>query len=90
MEHLIEQYQEGYSKLFQELEGLTEEQVLFKPSPKSWSIREIVIHVSDTELVHIHRMKAVLSEENPVLTAFNQDLWTDRLHSQQTDHQIYL
>lgn len=90
MERLIEEYKQGYSKFVKELEGLTEEQLLFKPSEKSWSIREIIIHVADAELVHIHRMKAVLSEDNPVLTAFDQDLWTDRLHSQQVDHQLYL
>lgn len=90
MEQLIEQYKQGYSKILKELEGLTEEQLLFKPSEKSWSIREIIIHISDAELVHIHRMKAVLSEDNPVLTAFDQDLWTIRLNSQHIDHQLYL
>lgn len=90
MEQLIEQYKQGYSKIVKELKGLTEEQLLFKPSEKSWSIREIIIHVVDAELVHIHRMKAVLSEDNPILTAFDQDLWTTRLKSQHIDHQLYL
>ena len=90
MEQLVEQYKQGYPKILKELEGLTEEQLLFKPSEKSWSIREIIIHVSDAELVHIHRMKAVLSEDNPILTAFDQDLWTIRLNSQYVDHQLYL
>ncbi|MFP3126466.1 DinB family protein [Ectobacillus funiculus] len=90
MEQLVEQYKQGYPKILKELEGLTEEQLLFKPSEKSWSIREIIIHVSDAELVHIHRMKAVLSEDNPILTAFDQDLWTTRLNSQHVDHQLYL
>lgn len=90
MEQLVEQYKQGYPRILKELEGLTEEQLLFKPSEKSWSIREIIIHVSDAELVHIHRMKAVLSEDNPILTAFDQDLWTTRLNSQYVDHQLYL
>jgi uncharacterized damage-inducible protein DinB len=90
MEQLIEQFKQGYPKFLKEIEGLTEEQLLFKPSEKSWSIKEIIIHVADTEMVHVHRMKAVLAEENPVLTAFDQDLWTDRLHYQKLDHNIYL
>ncbi|MGG5251996.1 DinB family protein [Neobacillus sp. SM06] len=90
MELLMEQYQKGYSKLLNEVDGLSKELLLFKPSETSWSITEIIIHVSDAELVHIHRMKAVLAEENPILTAFDQELWTDRLHSQQLDHQLYL
>ena len=90
MEQLIEQYKQGYSKICKEIEGLTEEQLLFKPSERSWSIKEIIIHVADSELVLIHRMKAVFSEDNPILTAFDQDLWTTRLNSQHIDHQLYL
>ncbi len=90
MEELMKQYREGYSKFVQELEGLTKEELLFKPSEKSWSIKEIIIHVADAEMIHIHRMKAVLAEENPVLTAFDQDLWTERLDYQNIDHQLYL
>jgi uncharacterized damage-inducible protein DinB len=90
VEHLVEEYTNGYNKILKEIEGLTEEQLLFKPSEKSWSIREIIIHISDAELVHIHRMKSVISEDNPILTAFDQDLWTTRLHSQEINHQLSL
>lgn len=90
MNELIEQYQQGYSQILTELDGLSEEQLNFKPSEQSWSIKEIIIHIADAELVHIHRMKAVLAEENPIMTAFDQDLWTTRLNYQNINHQLYL
>lgn len=90
MQHLIDEYKESYNKMFTEIEGLTQEQILYKPSENSWSIREIVIHVTDAELVHVHRMKSVLSENNPILTAFPQDAWTSKLQTQSLDHQLYL
>lgn len=90
MNELIEQFKRGYSQILMELEGLTEEQLNFKPSEKSWSIKEIIVHIADAELVHIHRMKAVLSEDNPVMTAFDQDLWATSLNYQKIDHQLYL
>ncbi|MGS2778804.1 DinB family protein [Robertmurraya sp. GLU-23] len=90
MKHLIDEYKESYNKMVTEIEGLTQEQILYKPSENSWSIREIVIHVTDAELVHVHRMKSVLSENNPILTAFDQDAWTSKLHTQSLDHQLYL
>lgn len=90
MEHLIERYKQGYSSIIQEINGLTEEQLVVKPSRNSWSIREIIIHVTDAELVHIHRMKSILSENNPLLTAFDQDLWTTRLGTQHIDQTLYL
>ncbi|MFJ8259170.1 DinB family protein [Peribacillus asahii] len=82
MEQLIEQYKQGYFKIVKELEGLTKEQLLFKPSEKSWSIREVIIHISDAELVYIHRMKAILSEDTPILTAFEQDYLRIGIHNQ--------
>lgn len=90
MRHLIEEYKNSYDKFILEFAELTGEQFLFKPNKNSWSIREIIIHVTDAELVHIHRMKSVLSEENPLLTAFDQDSWTLRLKTQTLDHQLYL
>ncbi|WP_066056718.1 DinB family protein [Robertmurraya korlensis] len=90
MKHLIDEYKESYHKIVNEIEGVTDDQFLFKPHENSWSIREIIIHVTDAELVHIHRMKSVLSEENPILTAFDQDAWTSQLKTQALDHQLYL
>ncbi|AYA76131.1 hypothetical protein DOE78_12155 [Bacillus sp. Y1] len=90
MKHLIDEYKESYNKIVTEMEGLTNEQILYKPNENSWSIREIIIHVTDAELVHVHRMKSVLSENNPILTAFDQDSWTSKLQTQSLDHQLYL
>lgn len=90
MRHLVEEYKNSYDTFILEIAGLTEDQFLFKPNEKSWSIREIIIHVTDAELVHTHRMKSVLSEDNPLLTAFDQDAWTSQLKTQTLDQELYL
>lgn len=90
MKQLIEEYKKSYPKLLEEVGQLTDEQLVFKTSDQAWSIKEIIIHVVDAELVHIHRMKSILSEDQPVLTAFDQDLWTSRLDYQHLDHILYL
>lgn len=90
MRHQVEEYKNSYDQFVLEMDELTWEQYLFKPNKNSWSIREIIIHVTDAELVHIHRMKSVLSEDNPLLMAFDQDAWTVRLKTQTLDHQLYL
>jgi hypothetical protein len=36
-------------------------------------------HVADAELVGAHRMRVVIAEDNPTLTAFDQDAWTRNL-----------
>lgn len=45
-----------------------------------WSIRDVVQHLADSELVGGFRLRLVLAQDRPPLTAYNQDLWADRLH----------
>ncbi len=42
-------------------------------------MRQIVAHLADMEMVASHRMRLVIAEENPTLTAVDQDLWASRL-----------
>jgi uncharacterized damage-inducible protein DinB len=85
MESLIEKYAQGYDMLKKAVDGLSEEELHYKPAPDKWSIHEIVVHVCDADLVGVHRMKAVISEDNPTLIPFDQDLWATRMrYSQQS------
>src|ERR1035437_10678053 len=51
----------------------------FVTAPGKWSIRQIVAHVADAELVGAHRLRQVIAEDNPTLIAFDQDAWTRNL-----------
>ncbi len=55
------------------------EEVDFVPAPGKWSIRQIMAHLADGELVGAHRLRLVIAEDNPTLTAFDQDAWTRNL-----------
>ena len=90
MEQLIADYARGYDAIVRAIEGLDEEALSFKPSPRAWSIKEIVIHLADTEVVVIHRMKSVIAENKPPLPAFDQDAWADRLHYREQDYRQHL
>jgi len=61
------------------LTGVFGEEEDFIPAPGKWSIRQIVAHLADGELVGAHRMRQVVAEENPTLIAFDQDAWTRNL-----------
>ncbi|WP_248925596.1 DinB family protein [Paenibacillus hamazuiensis] len=90
MEQLIANYSKGYDMLSEALVGVSQELLNFKPAPDKWSIKEIVIHVSDAEMVAIYRMKKVIAEENPLLFKFDPDAWAGRLHYLALDHEPYL
>ena len=61
------------------LTGVFGEEEDFVTAPGKWSIRQIVAHLADGELVGAHRMRQVIAEDNPTLIAFDQDAWSRNL-----------
>jgi hypothetical protein len=90
VKELIEEYGQGYEMLRKSIEGLTEEELRFKPAPDKWSINLILIHLADSELVSTQRIKKVLAEEEPILFSVDQDAWADGLGYDQLDREQYL
>ena len=48
------------------------------PEPGKWSIREIVAHLADCELVFSFRLRQTLSEDHPIIQPFDQEIWAGR------------
>jgi hypothetical protein len=59
------------------IEGLDVEQVDHRPAPGKWSIREIVAHLADDELVGGYRIRLILSAPGTAIQAFDQDVWAN-------------
>lgn len=53
---------------------------LNRPGPGGWSIRDVLVHLSDTELVRAVRFRTILADDGPVLWVFDEELWKRRLH----------
>jgi hypothetical protein len=75
---LLERYRRGPELLAVVLTGVFGEEEDFG-LPGKWTIRQIVAHLADAELVGAHRMRQVIAEERPTLIAFDQNAWTARL-----------
>lgn len=90
MDTWIEEYSRGYIMLLEAIEGLTEEQLRFKPAPDKWSIHQILIHVTDSEILSAHRMRKVLAEKEAFLYSFDQDAWVNELGYDQLDREEHL
>ena len=56
----------------------TREQIERRPAPGKWSVREIVAHLADCELVFAFRLRQTLAEDHPVVQPFNQEQWAAR------------
>lgn len=48
-------------------------------APGKWSIREVVQHMADAELVGGFRLRMILAHDRPPLAGYDQDLWAGRL-----------
>jgi hypothetical protein len=59
--------------------GLTEKQLATKPAPGKWSMKEIVAHLLDGEVVLGARYRMVASHERPPLTPYDQDAFVEKL-----------
>jgi hypothetical protein len=73
-------YSKGPAALRHALEGLTPPQLAHRPGFDDWSIRDVVMHLADAELVNAVRFRFVIGEESPPpLPGFDQAAWKRRL-----------
>jgi uncharacterized damage-inducible protein DinB len=76
---LLERFRRGPELLAVVLTGVFGEEEDFVTGPGKWSIRQIIAHVADAELVYAQRFRQVIAEENPSLMPFDQDAWARNL-----------
>ncbi|MBK7993717.1 MAG: DinB family protein [Blastocatellia bacterium] len=76
---IVERFRSAPGKLERSIDGLGEYQLEFRPAPGKWNIREIAIHLCDSEIVAAHRIRRVLAENDARLTSYDQDLWASNL-----------
>jgi len=75
----LERFRRGAELLATVLTGAAGEEVDYVRAPGKWSIRQIMAHVADAELVGAQRFRLVIAEDNPTLTAFDGDAWAKNL-----------
>ena len=63
------------AKIASLIRGLTPRQLARRPTPGKWSIREIISHLADTDMVMDCRARWIAFEEHPTLVPFDQEKW---------------
>jgi hypothetical protein len=61
------------------VEGLSEKELAVRPAPGKWSIREILAHLADGEVVLGARCRMVAAMDRPPIAGYDQDAFVDRL-----------
>jgi len=62
-------------KLARMIAPLTRAQLCRRPGPGKWSIREILSHLAEAELVGGYRLRMILSTNRTPIQAYDQNVW---------------
>lgn len=81
----IEAYAAGAGALRDAIRGLTPEDMTAHPGPGAWSIHELVVHLMDSDLICAHRMRRIIAEDKPLLLAYDENRFVERLAYHETD-----
>jgi hypothetical protein len=69
---LIQQFDRGGERIRRAVAGLSRSDLLAFPVPGTWSIQQIVVHLLDSDLIAVHRMKRIVAEDVPLLIGYDE------------------
>ena len=68
---------ESPSKLRLAVEGLSQEQLDKPYRPGGWTVRQVVHHLAESQLIAYTRVKFALTEDHPTIAIQQEDLWAE-------------
>jgi hypothetical protein len=82
LSELLERFRRGPELVAVAITGAAGSELDYAPGPGRWSIRQIVAHLADSEIVAADRFRRVIAEDNPMLVAYDQEAWARNLDYQ--------
>jgi hypothetical protein len=76
---LLERLRRGPEVVAVAVTGAAGAELDFVPAPGKWSVRQILCHLADSEIVGADRFRRVIAEDNPTMIAYDQDAWAKNL-----------
>ncbi len=74
MQEVIQQLEALVKEYAEKLSSISEDELVYKPSPLKWSRKEIIGHLVDSAQNNIQRFVRVQYESQPHIV-YNQDVW---------------
>jgi hypothetical protein len=82
---LIDRFEADADVPARAIEGLTREELLAFPVPGTWSIQQLIVHLMDSHVAVFCRMRKIIGEDNPLLTAYDENGFVKHCCYEQTD-----
>jgi uncharacterized damage-inducible protein DinB len=70
--------------------GLSHEQLDTPYRPGGWTVRQLVHHMPDSHMNSYIRLKLALTEDEPTIKAYEEDLWAELADSRDTPVEVSL
>ena len=77
---LIAKYKDGYREVTAALHGASAKELDARPGPGTWSARDIVHHLADSEMTSAIRLRLLLAEDNAAIRPYDEKQFAIRLH----------
>ena len=78
-QRLIARYRDGYGEVHRALEGIGPAELDARPGPNTWSPRDIVHHLADSEMTSAIRLRRLVAEDAPLIVGYDQEEFARRL-----------
>ena len=76
----IESYGSAYQQLVSALERFPREMWEYRPDPNSWTIHEIIVHITDSEVNSYVRCRRLVAEPGGTVQGYDENKWARDLH----------
>ena len=63
--------------VYEEVKDLSKEELNYKYRQEGWSIQQVVNHCIDSHMNGIFRFKLALTEDNPTIRPYKENLWAE-------------
>lgn len=83
-DRLIAQIAEAPAKLRAAISGLSSQQLDTPYRPEGWTVRQVIHHLPDSHLNSYIRFKLALTEQEPTIKAYDENLWAELPDTKQT------
>src|SRR5437868_11414108 len=86
----IEQITEAPARLRAAVKGLSAEQLDTPYRPGGWTVRQVAHHIPDSHMNAYIRFKLALTEQEPTIKPYQEDLWAELADTKDTAVEVSL
>lgn len=79
IQELLERFRRGAELVAVVATGAAGAELDYRAEPQKWSVRQIMCHLADSEMVGRDRFSRTIAEENPTLQRYDEKAWAERL-----------